>query len=211
MSESKIRAIFFDLGMVLVTFDWNIMVARLRARGIAPERVREFLADPSHDAFERNEITAEEFFQRAKAITGFQGSLEEFKPYWNEIFETLSENVARARELANFYPLYVISNTNPWHMEFVEKNFPWVHLFRERFYSPLLGMRKPDPRIFEIALTRTGISPHHALFLDDRAENVDAAHAIGMHTLHVPTPERAQVELGKLVAHAQQLALSGHP
>lgn len=206
VSDSHIRAIFFDLGMVLVTFDWNIAVTRLRARGIAPERMREFLADPLHDAFERNAVTAQEFFQRAKTITGFEGSIEEFKPYWNEIFETLSENVARARELAKFYPLYVISNTNPWHMEYVEQKFPWVHLFRERFYSPLLGVRKPDPRIFEIALARTGISAHHALFLDDRAENAQGARVVGMRAIHVPTPERVQVELAKLVASAHRLA-----
>ncbi|MBI4675100.1 MAG: HAD family phosphatase [Chloroflexi bacterium] len=203
MNDSRVRAIFFDLGMVLITFDWNIAVARFAARGVAPERVRAFLADPLHDIFERNEITSQEFFQRGKTITGFDGPLDEFRTYWNEIFETLTANVARARELAQSYPLYIISNTNPWHLEYVETKFRWLNLFRERFYSPAFGIRKPDPRLFEIALTRAGIAPHNALFLDDRLENIHAARQIGMNTLHVPTPEIAQSELAKLVAQTR--------
>lgn len=205
MKDQEFRAIFFDLGMVLVTFDWNIAIARLAQRGIAPERVRAFLDDPLHEAFERNAITAHEFFRRGQALTGFQGACDEFKKYWNEIFQTHAANVARARELAAHYPLYVISNTNPWHMEYVEAKYAWLKIFRERFYSPPLGIRKPDPRIFEIALARANVAPRDALFLDDRLENIHGARTVGMHTLHVPTPEIATRELTVLVERTQNL------
>jgi|SRR5581483_4885200 putative hydrolase of the HAD superfamily len=203
MNPFDYHAIFFDLGMVLVTFDWNIAIARFAARGCAPERVRTFLADPMHDVFERNEITAEEFFRRGQSITGFDGSLEEFKTYWNEIFSPLTPNVELARELAAFYPLFVISNTNPWHMDYIEDKFSWLEIFQQRFYSPMVGVRKPDTRIFEFALTRAGIAAPHALFLDDRLENVHGAQTVGMNAIHVPTPELATSELRKLVARAR--------
>lgn len=205
MSQPEFDAIFFDLGMVLVTFDWNLAIPRFVARGSAPERVRAFLADPLHEEFERAAVTGAEFFVRGQSMTGFDGTPDEFKTYWNEIFETYAANVELARALAAHYPLFVISNTNPWHMEYVEHEFAWLEIFRERYYSPALGVRKPDSRIFEIALARSGIAAARALFLDDRLENIHGAQAVGMQTLHVPTPELATRELSRLVAHVAAL------
>lgn len=200
MSQPLYDAIFFDLGMVLVTFDWQLAIPRWIARGATRARIVQFLADPMHDEFERSAVSAADFFQRGKSATGFQGTRDEFKTFWNEIFEPLAANVALAQKLAARYPLYVISNTNPWHMEYVEQTFQWLKIFRERFYSPALGVRKPDPRIFEIALARSGIAAPRALFLDDRLENIHGAQAVGMQTIHVPTPEIVTRELTRLVA-----------
>ncbi len=199
------RAIFFDLGMVLVTFDWSIAIARFGKWDIPAARVQAFLDAPMHEAFERSALSEPEFLARGLAMTGFQGPPEEFVKYWNEIFTPLAANVQLARQLAARYPLYVISNTNPWHMRYVEAEYEWLQIFRERFYSPPLGLRKPDPRIFEIALARANVAPADALFLDDRLENIHGAQAVGMQTLHVPTPQQATAELEKLVARTQGL------
>ncbi|MDL1895129.1 hypothetical protein FBQ82_02560 [Anaerolineae bacterium CFX7] len=65
-------------------------------------------------------------------------------------------------------------------------------------------MRKPDARIFEIALARAQVAPQDALFLDDRLENIHGAQAVGMQTLHVPTPQRVTIELEKLVERTRE-------
>lgn len=210
MNQRPFDAIFFDLGMVLVTFDWNLAIPRFAARGASPEKVRAFLDDPVHEEFERGAVTEAEFFARGQSMMNFQGTCEEFKTYWNEIFETHAANIELARQLAAAYPLFVISNTNPWHMAYVEKTYAWVHLFRERFYSPPLKIRKPHPRIFEIALARSGIAAERALFLDDRLENIHGAASVGMQTLFVPTPEIATQELTKLVTHTFDVTTLGH-
>lgn len=202
MSQPEFQAIFFDLGMVLVTFDWNIAYTRFVARGVAPERIRQFVADPLHEVFERDAVTSQDFFRHGQQMTGFDGTLDEFKSYWNEIFETHTANVELARELSGFYPLFVISNTNPWHMESVEGKYTWLQIFRERFYSPPLKIRKPDPHIFEIALARAGVAARDALFLDDRLENIHGAQEVGMQTIHVPTPDIATQELRTLLTQA---------
>ncbi|MCG3142490.1 MAG: D-ribitol-5-phosphate phosphatase [Anaerolineae bacterium] len=198
------RAIFFDLGMVLVTFDWSVAIARFGKLGIPAARVQTFLDDPLHEAFERSALSEQEFLARGLAMTGFDGAPAEFKKYWNEIFTPLAANIELARQLAARFPLYVISNTNPWHMEYLEAEYAWLQIFRERFYSPALGLRKPDARIFEIALARAQVAPQDALFLDDRLENIHGAQAVGMQTLHVPTPQRVTIELEKLVERTRE-------
>ena len=111
----------------------------------------------------------------------------------------LESNIALALQLTARYPSYVISNTNPWHMDYVEQTYPWLQSFRQRIYSPLVKIRKPDVRIYEIALARAGVAAERALFFDDRLENIHGAQTVGMNTIHVPTPEIAAREFARLL------------
>lgn len=201
----KIDAIFFDLGMVLVTFDWDIAIQRFAAHnGGDRERIQQFLAHSRHEAFERNELSSDEFHQFARSMTGADLSAEEYKAIWSEIFQELPQTIPLIRELAKSYPLYTISNTNPWHVEYLERRFDWMNLFTQRFYSCTLGVRKPDPRIFELALAQTHVQPERALFIDDRLENVQGARRVGMQTIHAPTPDVLRVKLLKFFPELQK-------
>ena len=61
--------------------------------------------------------------------------------------------------------------------------------------SAEVGVMKPDPRIYYIALERLGVSPPQAIFVDDFIENVDAARQLGMQGIHFADPERARGQL----------------
>ena len=65
--------------------------------------------------------------------------------------------------------------------------------------SAEVGLAKPDPAIYRIALERLGVAPHDALFVDDFAENVEAARALGMEAIHFTSPEALMAELGARV------------
>ena len=61
--------------------------------------------------------------------------------------------------------------------------------------SCVVGMRKPDPRIYELACTRLGVGPSEAVFLDDIGANLKPARALGLHTIKVDEPGEAIAEL----------------
>jgi len=65
--------------------------------------------------------------------------------------------------------------------------------------SVRLGMRKPDPRIYQYVLAELGVGPSEAVFLDDIGQNLKPARALGMATLKVVDPERTLSELGDLL------------
>jgi putative hydrolase of the HAD superfamily len=196
MNLSAVQAIFFDLGMVLVSFDWDIAIPRFAAEnGGDVERVRAFLAHPYHEAFERGDMSPQEFFERGCQLMGFRGTFDQFRRSWSEIFTEIESSVQLARQLGAAYPLYVLSNTNPWHVARVEQQFDWLQLFRARYYSCDLGVRKPDPRIYRMALACAQVRPDHTLFIDDRLENLEGAAAVGMQTLHAPTPDVLRARL----------------
>ncbi len=75
-------------------------------------------------------------------------------------------------------------------------------LFDAFVESALVGLRKPDPRIYTHACRELGVAPAEAVFLDDIGANLKAARALGMRTIKVETPEAALAELEQALGFA---------
>jgi putative hydrolase of the HAD superfamily len=65
--------------------------------------------------------------------------------------------------------------------------------------SRVSGLRKPDPRIYELVCEQLGVTPTETIFLDDLGLNLKPAKAMGMHTIKVIDPDGALSELGSLL------------
>jgi putative hydrolase of the HAD superfamily len=74
-------------------------------------------------------------------------------------------------------------------------------LFDAVLESRVLGVRKPDPRFYELACARVGVKPEEAVFLDDLGINLKPARALGMHTIKVTDPDQALRELERVLDH----------
>jgi putative hydrolase of the HAD superfamily len=72
-------------------------------------------------------------------------------------------------------------------------------LFDAVLESRVLGVRKPDPRFYELACEALGVKPEESVFLDDLGVNLKPARALGMHTIKVTDPDEALDELGRLL------------
>jgi putative hydrolase of the HAD superfamily len=75
-------------------------------------------------------------------------------------------------------------------------------LFDAVLESRVLGVRKPDPRFYELACEALGVHPEESVFLDDLGINLKPARALGMHTIKVVDPDEAIAELGALLGLA---------
>ncbi|MFO1189140.1 MAG: HAD-IA family hydrolase [Alphaproteobacteria bacterium] len=74
-------------------------------------------------------------------------------------------------------------------------------LFNHVIESSKAGMRKPDPRIYQIACDALGVSPAQAIYLDDLGINLKPAHALGMHTIKVTSEAQALKDLTEALGH----------
>jgi putative hydrolase of the HAD superfamily len=88
--------------------------------------------------------------------------------------------------------------TNNWHTE-VDRSAAIRGHFDVFVESRLAGLRKPDPRIYQLACRGLGVAPERVAFLDDIGANLKPARALGMTTIKVSDPEAALRELGRLV------------
>jgi len=107
------------------------------------------------------------------------------------------------RGLQSRYQVALLSNASPNQASRVRESFGFDIDAEFDVYvnSALVGLRKPDPTIFELTLEQLGIAPQQAIFLDDLVHNVDAARELGIHTVQVVDPETSLAELEALLGH----------
>lgn len=100
--------------------------------------------------------------------------------------------VALARRYAESgRPVGILSNMPPGVGALWERAWPWLGALSPRLWSGDIGIRKPDPAVFRLALRRSGWEPGRVLFVDDVKANVEGAKAAGMEAHHFVDEERA--------------------
>jgi len=196
MNLSKI--VVFDLGKVLVDFDYHIAVSRIAARStLPPDGIKTFLGQ-SHAIidYESGQLTREEFFEQARKATGFRGTIEEFGEFFADIFTEIPPMIElHARLHRRGVPTYIFSNTNDLAIEHVRRNFPFFCDFEGYIFSYEVGAMKPEPKIYEALEKLTGRRGADIVYLDDRPENVAGGAARGWRTILHETPEKTRAAL----------------
>lgn len=177
-----IRAVFFDLGKVLLDFDWEVVCkdATTWCDTDPVQMIRWIATSPQTHEYECGRLTSHQFFDHARTALGFRGRFEDFAELWSDIFTEIPETVALVRELKGRLPLALLSNTNELHVEWVMAHWDFMHLFDDMVLSFREGCAKPGPEIYQHALARLSVKPAEAFFVDDRPENVAGAMAAGM-------------------------------
>jgi FMN phosphatase YigB (HAD superfamily) len=184
----KISAVCFDLGKVLLHFDWKLMLDRVAARSpLPPEEIARLLKeDPQAPAYELGAISSPKFFAHLKKLLEYKGSARELRAAFSDIFTPLSDHIALAAQLAPYYPLAIISNTNEAHILHAEATYSFFSLFPVRIYSHQVKAMKPEPAIYQAALRNLGgIDPLETLFIDDLETNILGAVRLGWQTIHL--------------------------
>jgi len=179
--------IFFDLGNVLVGLRSGAKLKSLATRvGQTVESFCEQIwsQERAHD-YERGRYSCEEYFDHLAGELDLSHAVDELREAFCDIFHPLPERVALAHALAKQYPVALISNTCAAHIRYLEVTFDFFPLFHPRIYSHEVGARKPHPRIYEIALEKSGAEPTQSLFIDDLSENLTTPSEMGWHTLHL--------------------------
>jgi putative hydrolase of the HAD superfamily len=103
------------------------------------------------------------------------------------------------RALRRSYKTGLLSNAFSDLRQIIETRFPITDAFDVMIISAEVGLVKPDPQIYRLALDRLGVQPADAVFIDDFPQNIKAARAVGLHAIHFRSPAQAQAELEQLL------------
>ncbi len=199
MNASKV--VVFDLGKVLVDFDYSIAARKVAARSNKPlgDLISLLSTSPLIIQYECGQVTRREFYEQVRDAVGFQGTLEEFGGYFADIFSEMPAMTAlHAELLRRGVPTYIFSNTNDLAIEHIRKNFPFFKNFNGFIYSHEIGAMKPDPKIYAALEKMCGRSGADIIYLDDRNENVVAGAARGWNAILHETPEKSRAAVEKL-------------
>ncbi len=201
-----IRNILFDLGKVLVPFDREIGLNRLRPHLsgemalLLSEDPNAFLGlfqEPVHE-LETGRMDFDEFASTMQRILGTSVDRDAFRLMWCDIF-WLDERVVQLGErLSVRYGTYLASNTSQVHYQWILRRFPRVAFYRDAALSYELGVMKPDPAYYEKAVEQFGIDPTESVFIDDRNENVASAVDAGLRGIRFRNHDLLVDELQQL-------------
>jgi HAD superfamily hydrolase (TIGR01509 family) len=196
--------VVFDLGKVLVDFDYSIAARKIAAQSQTSLAEIKVLIEQSRFVidFETGRLTRQEFYERVREATGFRGTLREFGEFFADIFTEMPAMTALQAELRQRgVPTYIFSNTNDLAIEHVRRSFPFFRNFDGYIFSYEVGTMKPDPAIYAALEKLSGRHGADIVYLDDRPENVAGGAARGWRAILQETPEktRAAVEKLKLV------------
>jgi FMN phosphatase YigB (HAD superfamily) len=170
-----IEAVVFDLGGVIVGHDLDYWYGRLAGRcegSEAEARLRTLLHDHRYSTGQR---TIAELHRDLVEDLGYGGGWETFLEDWSCHFTVDEAMLALLERLAANRRVFLFSNTNQEHWEhLVEASGGALGRYRA-FLSHEIGLAKPAPEAFRVVVERGGLDPGRSLYIDDRAENVDAA------------------------------------
>lgn len=176
------EVVVFDLGKVLVDFDYGRAVRRLPPLiRVSLDEVRRLLTEsPLLTDYETGRLDTRQFYEQFVEATGFAAGQPEFESIFNDIFSEITpmtQAVARLRSKG--WICAAFSNTNPMAIEHLDRHYAFMRDLQPRILSYEHGRMKPDPALYEVVERLTGCSGPTLFFVDDREENVATARARG--------------------------------
>jgi HAD superfamily hydrolase (TIGR01509 family) len=195
------KVVVFDLGKVLVDFDYSIATRKLAelSRVSHAEMGRIIDQSPLLVEFETGAIKTDRFFRAVCDATGFCGDQEQFSALFANIFSPIDPMIELHAELRRAdVPTYVFSNTNDIAVRHIRNRFPFFSNFTGYILSYEHGAMKPEARIYQVVEKTTGVNGAEILYLDDRIENIETARHRGWQVIHHQAPEDTIATIRKL-------------
>jgi epoxide hydrolase-like predicted phosphatase len=198
------RAVIFDLGGVVLGSPLQAIAAYELEQGIPEGFVNRLVVDSGREGawsrLERGELGLEAFYEAFEAECEGAGQKVSGSDLMARIAEVAAPRPAMLDAISSIRArgLAAAALTNNWSRDGTQES-----TLRERFdvflESSVLGLRKPDPRIYEHACRVLDVTPDQAIFLDDIGRNLKPARALGMTTIKVETPAEALAALSGLI------------
>jgi len=197
-----IRAVILDLGNVVVRFDHRraCRAAARRSPLSADDILQRLWGSGMVNRLDVGRIGSRAFFAEVRRIIDYRGTLADLRRCWVEIFRPSPAMERLVHQLAARYRLVLLSNTNRPHFEYVRRRFPIVRTFRRRVLSYEVGLLKPGPAIYRLAVKKTGCAPAECVYVDDYPVFAAAAEAVGVTGLVFSGARRLRADLRRLGA-----------
>jgi putative hydrolase of the HAD superfamily len=198
---SAIRAIFWDVGGVLLTNAWD------RTERTAALEHFHLDQEEFHDrhemvvsSFERGKITLDEYIDRTVFYRTRPFAREAFRDYMFSLSQPFAEVLEFAQALSDSgkYFMGTLNNESRELNNYRIEKYGLRKIFRLFVSSCYVGFRKPERDIYRLALETTQIPADQCCFIDDRALNLECAAKLGMVTIEMQKVEQLRAALAKL-------------
>lgn len=180
-----IRAFLFDIGNVLLKFDFSIALRAVAAHSAVQDELEALaLIDRVKIGYEDGGMDRPSFLRAVFDVLRYRGTEADFIAAWEDIFELNEPMAALVDRLGAHYPLFLLSNTNDIHHEYFTRRYPVFRHFRGGTFSYSARASKPHPEIYRLACRQHDLEPASTFFIDDLLPNIETARGLGFQAHH---------------------------
>ena len=188
MSGKKIKNIIFDLGNTLVFFDHNVFFREIaRYEGFNVNLFKDYiLKNKILDKLASGKMTHRQAYNVLKKEFNLTIDFPKFLKAYQDIFWENAPMKSFLKEVSKNkkHKLFLLSNVDKPHIDFINKNYPYVNILKDRVLSYKAKSIKPAGKIYRHLLEEHKLKPEESLFIDDMKENIESAKKFGIKSLH---------------------------
>jgi putative hydrolase of the HAD superfamily len=193
-----IDTIIFDFGDVFINTDKEASLSALKKLGLVSWNDE---LEQLNQQFEKGKITEVQFMIGMKKLIP-NASIDEIREAWNSVLLDFPlHRLEFLERLGMKYRLFLLSNTDEIHINKFEHKVgitfarEFYQCFEKVYFSFEIGMRKPEPEVFNYIIKKHDLSMKRTLFIDDKKENTDIAQSLGMHVWNLQVGKEDVSEL----------------
>lgn len=200
---SMIKNIVFDVGKVLVDFNWQKVFEELQFTGIVYEKVAQATVLSNYwNEFDKGVLSEEEILE------GFLKGAPKYQAEILKVWEYAGNAIVRYDYTIDWinslkkkgYQVYLLSNYPKRLYELSIEELSFVNIVDGGIFSYQIKCVKPDPKIYQALFEKYNLKPEECVFLDDNEANVIAAEKLGMSGIQFQNKKQAEKELEKIIA-----------
>jgi haloacid dehalogenase superfamily, subfamily IA, variant 3 with third motif having DD or ED len=201
------KVVVFDLGKVLLDFDYGITVRGILAYcRISEGDLQELInQSPLLFQYETGSLSTEQFFAEVQTAAGFRGNLTQFSDLFGDIFEPIQPMIQLHAELrSRGVPTFIFSNTNELAIRHIRQRYSFFQQFDGYILSYEHGAMKPDPKLYEVVERVSRRKGAEILYLDDRPENIEEGTARRWQSVLHRSPDLSRTAVERTGVLGQQ-------
>jgi len=174
----------------------SLLEKKLNAR-----KLKKYFTDNNFDLkIGSGKLNIKQAFKLLKKQFNLKIGYKDFYYLYSDIFweNTSMKNFLENRLLDSGYRLYMLSNVDSSHINFIDNNFPYVKNVKKRVLSYKVKTVKPEKKIFRELIKKYNILPEESIFIDDLKSNILAAKEFGFNTIHYTSHKKFLKEFNEL-------------
>lgn len=183
--DNKVKAIIFDLGNTLVKIEYKQFLINLGIDDKFNEiEIFHELEEPTVK-YERGAVDSKHFYKAVNKMLSLDIGFKRFSQAWCSVATELIPGMEKIIiELNKIYPLYLLSNTNKLHYDYIVNRFPILKIMRGKFLSYEIGSIKPELLIYQHMLNNIPFKSGEIIFIDDKEINIESAEQLNINAIH---------------------------
>lgn len=204
----NIKTVIFDLGGVYFTDGTKRAIDIISQKwNLDQSRVADVFKGKIGTAYRESQISHEEFWRQAKETLGIDAPMEELAEIWLNGYVPIEGTVEIIKELKEKgYEILYLSDNVQERIDYIEEKYHFLQYFKSGVFSHIAGVRKPNPKIYQLALEESSNPAENCVYIDDKPNLLEEADKLGMATIAFVNADETRkklIELGVNLAEKE--------